>query len=120
MPRVRFTTSPKLPRDWADKPYREGWEGEMSEDEAARWVRRGVAVVLADAEPDQAAAAEPDQPEVVEIPDDWRDQHHMARIALARRLTGEEVATATEADEIIAAEAERRCGEDPNVGHHPV
>lgn len=51
MPRVRFTAEPKLPADWAAKPYRQGWEGEMSEDEAGRWVRRGVAEILPVAEP---------------------------------------------------------------------
>lgn len=48
MPRIRFTANPKLPRDWADKPYRKDYEVDVSADEAERWQRRGVAVVVPD------------------------------------------------------------------------
>jgi hypothetical protein len=46
MPLVRFTSSPKLPRDWANKPYVLGYECEMSQDEADRWVRRNCILIL--------------------------------------------------------------------------
>ena len=128
MPTVRFTAPPKLPRDWADKPYRDGWEGEMPQDEAERWVRRGVAMIVTPAmkaaetraaraaseaqtpaEPlAEPPAEDPAQDGAPEIPEDWRDQHHLARIALARRISGEDIATAADADGIIAAEADRR------------
>lgn len=49
MPRIRFTADPKLPRDWADRPYRKDTEHDMSDDEAGRWIRRGVAEIVADA-----------------------------------------------------------------------
>lgn len=94
MPRVRFTAAPKLPTDWADKPYREGWEGEMSEDEAARWVRRRVAVIVPPPQPAKAAerhqsaapepakeaahqpAAPPERPQHAEKPEDRRVMRH--------------------------------------------
>lgn len=50
-----------------------------------------------------------DQDGPVEIPEDWADQHHSTRIALAKKLAPDAtVDTAAQADEIIAAEAERR------------
>jgi hypothetical protein len=105
MPRIRFTVDPKLPRDWADKPYRKGTEHDVSADEADRWLRRGVAEIVADR---PESTIEETGPEPVEIPDDWRDQHHMARFALARKLTDEPVDSAAAADDVIAAEVERR------------
>jgi hypothetical protein len=45
----------------------------------------------------------------IAIADDWQDQHHMQRIALAKRLAPDQtVDTATQADAIIQAESERR------------
>lgn len=131
MPNVRFIADPKLPRDWADKPYRKGYETAMSEDEADRWVRRGVAIIVtpamaaAETRAANAAAAAAERPQSPEgggdasapIPDDWRDLHHMQRLSLARRLAPDtEIDTASEADEIIAAELERRAA----VEHHQV
>jgi hypothetical protein len=43
---VRFTADPVLPRDLRDRPYKNGYECEMSEVSANRWVRRGVAVIV--------------------------------------------------------------------------
>lgn len=115
MPRIRFTADPKLPRDWADKPYRKDYEADMSDDEADRWLRRGVAVIV----PDQPAEAQPIEAATslsgpVEIPDDWQSQHHMARIALAKRLTDDPIDTAAAAHEVIAAETERRAASAPS------
>lgn len=46
MPRIRFITDPKLPRDWAHLGFRKGDEVDLSEDQANRWLRRGVAVTV--------------------------------------------------------------------------
>lgn len=46
MPRIRFTADPKLPRDWAHLGFRKGDETDLSDDQANRWLRRGVAVVV--------------------------------------------------------------------------
>lgn len=111
MPRIRFTADPKLPRDWADRPYRKDTEHDVSQDEANRWLRRGVAVVVPDA-PQPAPEPEPEPEQPPEIPEDWRNLHHMARIALARKLAPvEQIDHAAEADAAIAAEIERRAAE---------
>lgn len=46
MPRIRFTSDPKLPRDLAHLGYKKGDEVELSDNAAERWLRRGVAVVM--------------------------------------------------------------------------
>lgn len=46
MPRLRFTADPKLPRDLAHLGYRKDDEVELSDDQANRWLRRGVAVIV--------------------------------------------------------------------------
>ena len=46
MPIVRFTATPVLPADMKDRPYKEGYECEMSVESANRWVRRGVAMIV--------------------------------------------------------------------------
>ena len=57
MPRIRFTVDPKLPRDWAHLGFRKGDEVDLSEDQANRWLRRGVAVTVPeDAHSDNTAA----------------------------------------------------------------
>lgn len=124
MPRIRFTHEPKLPRDLAHLGYCKDMEVDLSDDQADRWLRRGVAVVVLDAKPAKAAAPVPEpavvpEPAEVEIPEDWEEHHHMARMALARRLTDEPVENAAVADQVIAAEVARREAED-GVAHHPV
>ncbi len=48
MPKIRFTGSPNIPHDMADKwgKYIRGSIHEVSNDEADRWLRRGMAEVL--------------------------------------------------------------------------
>lgn len=119
MPRIRFTADPKLPRDLAHLGYRKDTEADLSQDQADRWLRRGVAEIVAD-HPAPVAEPEPEPEPPVEIPGDWRDQHHMARIALARRLSpDEEIATAGDADAVIELEVERRAAEH-TVDHYSV
>lgn len=48
MPRIRFTTDPKLPRDLAHLGYRKDLEVELDTDHCERWIRRGVAVYVPD------------------------------------------------------------------------
>lgn len=127
MPRIRFTHEPKLPRDLAHLGYCKDMEVDLSDDHADRWLRRGVAVIVPDAKP-AVVAPEPEPPVVVpepaevEIPEDWEEHHHMARMALARRLTDEPVENAAAADQVIAAEVARREAGDgqDEVAHHPV
>ena len=109
--------------------YRADHEYDLPDDLAQRWLRRGAAIVSPDPEPPepeaapQAAAEPPQEPEPPpepephlpvsdddppDIPEDWREQHHSTRIALARRLSGAEVTSASDADAIIAEEVERR------------
>jgi len=59
MPRIRFTCDPQLPLDWRHLPYVEGYEVDLSEDQAQRWIRRGVAEVIPDVAPEAEAAAMP-------------------------------------------------------------
>lgn len=49
MTRIRFTADPKLPDDLAHLGYRRGTEIDLSDDQANRWLRRGVAEVIAEA-----------------------------------------------------------------------
>jgi hypothetical protein len=69
MPRIRFTTDPKLPRDLAHLGYVTGTEIDLSEDQAGRWLRRGVAevvplvAVVAEVEPEPPAPETPNAPE---------------------------------------------------------
>lgn len=116
MPRIRFTATPKLPRDLAHLGYAAGTEVDLSEDQAGRWLRRGVAVVIPPPPPvapspaaAPPAAAQPAEPPV-EIPADWQNQHHMVRMALARRLTADPLDNVAAADAAIAAELARRAG----------
>lgn len=109
MPRIRFTANPKLPRDLAHLDYRQGTEVDLPSDQADRWLRRGVAEIVPDAKPEPEPAASEPMPEAIEIPEDWQEQHHMARIALARRIAPDAVIeSAAAADEMIGAEVERR------------
>ena len=119
MPRIRFTADPKLPRDIAHLEYRKDIEVDVSLDEANRWLRRGVAEMIADqvVEPEPAAVspatltaqvAASDAVESVPIPDDWEAMHHMQRMTLARRLTSNAVNTVVTADAVITAELDRR------------
>lgn len=110
MPRVLFTADPKLPSDIAHLGYRKGMEVDLSEDAANRWLRRGVATIIASASPAPSApapAAPADASDPVVIPDGWQNQHHMARMALARRITAEPVENVAAADAVIAAEVAR-------------
>lgn len=58
MPRIRFTADPKLPRDLAHLGYVKGMEVDLSEDQAGRWLRRGVADVVPAVESEPAAATQ--------------------------------------------------------------
>ncbi len=51
MPRIRFTATPKLPRDLKHLGYEKGMEVDLPDDQVNRWLRRGVADVIADAKP---------------------------------------------------------------------
>lgn len=115
MPRIRFTVTPKLPRDLQHLGYEAGTEVDLSDDQAGRWLRRGVAVVVAaPAAPATAAVAPLATPPAADsgaaemIPGDWQNLHHMARMALARRITTDPVPNLAAADAVIAAEVERR------------
>lgn len=71
---------------------------------------------------DQGFAKLPDEPSVapdapvshggeIEIPADWRDQHHLANIALARRIAGDAAPASMlkqDAETIIETEIARR------------
>lgn len=77
MPRIRFIADPKLPRDLAHLGYVKGMEVELSEDQAGRWLRRGVADVVpaaveAEPEPQSAALYEQARTESVATEDDIR------------------------------------------------
>lgn len=112
--RIRFTVTPKLPRDLAHLAYTVGTEVDVRDDEADKWLNRGVAEIIPAEQPtepqDEPQVADTDaEPRlVVDIPDDWESQHHMSRIALARRLTTEAVETAADAAAVIMAEIESR------------
>ena len=57
---------------------------------------------------EERATATFGETETVEIPDDWRDQHHSTIIALADRLSDADVSTKADAIAVIEAEIERR------------
>ena len=60
----------------------------------------------AKAAPTKAPAAKPvkaKEPAPLEIPADWREAHHKSRMKWARALSGAEVATAADANMILAA-----------------
>jgi hypothetical protein len=59
----------------------------------------------------RAADVVPGIETVVDIPADWHKAHHKTRVALAKKISGGDVASADEADKIIAAEVVRRAGE---------
>ena len=63
MPKVKFVQEPKVPRDFAHKGYKKGWEGEMSLDEANRWLRRGVVEIVSP----QSMVKEPPKPGELDI-----------------------------------------------------
>lgn len=71
--RIRFTSTPKLPRDLAHLGYAAGVEVDLSDDQAARWLRRGVAEVVPAVsvpEPVEVVATEsPVEVTAVEMPD---------------------------------------------------
>ena len=67
MPRIRFTADPKLPRDLKHLGYRKDTEVDLSQDQADRWLRRGVAVVIPDAPVQRPAPRQAASP-VVEKP----------------------------------------------------
>lgn len=56
MPRIRFTADPKLPADLAHLAYRKGTEADLSDDQANRWLRRGVATIIPESKADTVAA----------------------------------------------------------------
>lgn len=65
MPQVRFIQEPKLPVDFKYKGYTKDKMYEMTQDEADRWVRRGVAeivsenkAVIHDVQPEAAKSSE--------------------------------------------------------------
>lgn len=121
MPRILFTSQPKLPRDMQHLGYRQGMEVDVTEDQANRWLRRGCAeiVVAAVLPPAPAVVSapvpvheiEPFKPQVV-IPDDWEDLHHMVRISLARSLSDLPVPNSEIANAVITAEIDRRTKPD--------
>lgn len=58
---------------------------------------------------------EPHDPEAlrraaIEIPADWRGEHHLKRIRLATEIIGTKVTSAADADGAISAEMKRRAG----------
>jgi hypothetical protein len=57
--RIRFTSDPKLPRDWAHFPYRAGFEVDLPPDQAERWIRRNCAEEVREQAPELAPVAEP-------------------------------------------------------------
>lgn len=65
MPRIRFTGTPKLPRDMAHLGYVLGTEVDLTDDQANRWLRRGVAEIIPDRQPEPAPrryTPRPDEP----------------------------------------------------------
>lgn len=54
MPTIRFTADPKLPVDLAHLDFRKDQEHSLSRDSCERWIRRGVAVYVQDADPEIA------------------------------------------------------------------
>lgn len=48
MPRIRFITDPKLPRDLAHLGYKKDEEVNLSSNQCQRWLRRGVAIIVPD------------------------------------------------------------------------
>lgn len=59
MPRIRFLSTPKIPRDLAPLDYKEGDEVDLPQDQADRWLVRGIAVVVPDAPKQAPLAAKP-------------------------------------------------------------
>lgn len=57
--RIRFTSDPKLPRDWAHLSYRAGVEVDLSPDQAERWIRRNCAEEVREQAPTPAPVVEP-------------------------------------------------------------
>jgi hypothetical protein len=85
---------------------------------ALRWYNDGLAepvsgtVRAKPASPNAGSVAESDEDKrkgAVEIAEGWDDLHHLQRVALAKQIAGnDDVKTAAAADQIIAAEIDRR------------
>lgn len=79
--------------------------------------------VAGPAEPKPEAQPEPES--VVDIPEGWKELHHLARMSLAKKISGADLPKATDeqkaagittadlADEIITAEIQRRAAAEP-------
>jgi hypothetical protein len=83
---------------------------DVSEAEARLYRQRGWTDQPPEPEPEAAPPAPP-QPVLAEIPDGWRNEHHLVRKRLAREISGQEKLTADEADMIILGEIDRRKGQ---------
>lgn len=69
----------------------------------------GTGVVASNTNPDTGEQAQTAQEAgEVEIPATWQETHWRTRVALAERISGRDDVKADEANEIIAAEVERR------------
>lgn len=93
MPRIRFIADPKLPRDWAHLGYRKGDEVALSADLCERWIRRGVAVYVA-----ERPAPKPVEPPPARSPRSGPG---------ARRLTAEPPAADTMPSDALPADTMR-------------
>lgn len=80
---------------------------DLRDDDGQRWVSQGLAERV-DAEL-QPVSIESGDNQPVDIPDDWDQAHHMARIALAKKLAPDaQIDSAEAANGIIQSEVERR------------
>ncbi|MHB2205056.1 hypothetical protein [Methylobacterium sp. CM6257] len=81
---------------------------------ALRWYSEGLAEPTAklNARPAQQQAQidpEVERKGAIEIPETWEDDHHLQRIALAKKITGSDASlTADQADKVIQDELARR------------
>lgn len=101
-------------------PYRVGeLAGFSPEDALRRFLEREALPAAEDGTPligfeDAVEPSEPAQSgpiSTVQIPDDWRNLHHLQRLRIAKAISGDEtIATAIAADAIIGAEEQRRKG----------
>ncbi|MBP1179981.1 hypothetical protein [Methylobacterium sp. PvR107] len=92
---------------------------------ALRWYNDGLAeptakLNAAPAQQQQRASTDPDveRKAAIEIPTAWNDDHHLQRIALAKKIAGSDASlTADQADKVIADELARRqvAGTGPNA-----
>lgn len=78
------------------------------------FTRRAAVPVTKEGQPIRLSADPPQgspepEPVTVEIPENWREIHRLQKVILAKRITGVEGSmTEAAADEILAAEVERR------------